>query len=66
MDDAFRERVGFWNDPNLRRSEVGLTCERCPLPQEACAVRAAPPSILERDQTRERRVQALDTLLHPL
>jgi len=63
MDDAFRERVGFWNDPNLRRNEVGLTCERCPLSAEACEVRAAPPSILERDLTRERRVQALQTLL---
>jgi XRE family transcriptional regulator, fatty acid utilization regulator len=62
MDDTFRKRVRFWDDPAVRRRKVGLTCERCPLPAEECSVRVAPPLILQADRLRERRVAALEAL----
>ncbi len=45
MDEGFRERVRFWDDPRVARWDVGLTCERCPLDEEECGLRVAPPSI---------------------
>jgi XRE family transcriptional regulator, fatty acid utilization regulator len=62
MDDAFKEKVRFWNDPGVRRRQVGMTCERCPLLPEECSVRAAPPVILEAERRRTRRVAALEAL----
>lgn len=62
MDDAFRERVKFWDDPGILRRQVGLTCERCPLTLEECGARAAPPTLLQAERARGRRVEALDLL----
>ena len=62
MDDAFRERVKFWDDPGILRRQVGLTCERCPMTSEECGVRAAPPTILQAEKLRRRRMAALDLL----
>ena len=62
MDDAFRERVKFWDDPGIRRRQVGLTCERCPMTSEECGVRAAAPTILQAERLRERRLAALELL----
>lgn len=47
LDDAFRDAVRFWNDPNIPVEEVGITCERCPLPIDRCSERIVPASILE-------------------
>ena len=59
IDDAFKEVVKFWDDPALRRSEVGLTCERCPLPLESCDLRRIGPVFQERALRQERQLEAL-------
>ncbi|HVS63671.1 MAG TPA: helix-turn-helix domain-containing protein [Thermoanaerobaculia bacterium] len=52
IDDAFRRRVRFADDPAVPREEVGFTCERCPLSPQECVERVAPPVLLDkrRDQ----------------
>ncbi len=62
LDDAFKETVRFWDDPAVGRWTVGLTCERCPLTAEECAVRAAPPVILDGEARVERQQEALRRL----
>lgn len=63
MNDAFRKRVRFWDDPGIARVDVNLTCERCPLSAEACHDRVAPPTIYERDRRRDRQDRALAELM---
>ena len=62
VDDALRRVVRFLDNRALRRLEVDLTCERCPLSAAACTVRAAPPRILEHQRELERREAALGEL----
>jgi len=62
MDDTFRERVRFWDDPSVRSQKVGLTCERCPLTFEECEARRARPLILEREQREQREREVLEQL----
>ena len=57
---ATKRTVQFWDDPALRRVDVGLTCERCPLAD--CRVRAAPPAVLRQKDALARRQAALDAL----
>lgn len=53
-------RIRFWDDPALPLLNVGLTCERCPIPD--CRVRAAPPAVLRAREARDQRQAALDAL----
>jgi transcriptional regulator with XRE-family HTH domain/Zn-dependent peptidase ImmA (M78 family) len=62
VDEAFRRRVRFWDDPEIPSQEVNLTCERCSLSDRECAERAAPPRIRRRELDRESRLEALDRL----
>ncbi len=62
VDDRLRGLVRFLDDPALARLEVDLTCERCPLPPEACAERSAPPTVLERQRKLARREAAIADL----
>lgn len=62
MNDTFKENVRFWNDPSIPRSDVNLTCERCPLTAEQCTDRVAPPSIYESEREQARKEDALDRL----
>lgn len=55
VDRAFKRAVRFWDDPAVPLVEVGLTCERCPIAD--CAVRAAPPTVLE-EKTRQAEQEA--------
>ncbi|NBC16783.1 MAG: XRE family transcriptional regulator, partial [Bacteroidetes bacterium] len=64
MDEAFKERVCFWDDPAIPRVEVNLTCERCPLAPSACHDRVAPPVIYQKQQEQSRKEEALATLLN--
>ena len=59
LDDTFRERVRFWNDPAVPRVEVNLTCERCRLSPEECRERAAPPVLHEKQEQQKRKEEAL-------
>jgi hypothetical protein len=61
LDDAFRRRARFWDDPSVPRVEVNLTCERCRLPE--CAERAAEPAIHRQRELVARRERALATLV---
>ncbi len=66
LDDTFRERVRFWNDPAVPRVEVNLTCERCRLSPEECRERAAPPVLHEKQERQNRKEEALRRLLKTL
>ena len=61
LDPRLRRRLRFFQDSSIPRRDVHLTCERCPLPD--CAERAAPPVLVEQQEVRERRAQALGQLL---
>ncbi len=62
MDDAFKRRVGFWDDAGIESWEVGLTCERCPIPEGECEVRQAPPTLLDHHREQKRKLEALQRL----
>ncbi|MDA0874753.1 MAG: helix-turn-helix domain-containing protein [Bacteroidetes bacterium] len=65
LDDAFKQAVRFWNDPNIPVEDVGVTCERCPLPLDRCSERIVSASILDRKnriQEREAALEALETV----
>ncbi len=63
LDDDFRRRVAFWDDPAIPRRDVNLTCERCRLTQAQCAERAAPPRLVRRQERQTRKKAALADLL---
>ena len=65
INDAFRRTVRFWDDPGIPRINVNLTCERCPLPPEACAERVAPPTLYRAQQQQACQEAALADLLAP-
>ncbi|MEZ4643215.1 MAG: XRE family transcriptional regulator [Chloroflexota bacterium] len=50
-------KIRFLNDPAIAHVTINETCERCPLLD--CEVRAAPPTVLEAEQAKERRQLAL-------
>jgi XRE family transcriptional regulator, fatty acid utilization regulator len=60
LDERFKARVRFWDDPQVPRVDVNLTCERCPLPPAECSERAAPPRVWQRmaDQARKEKAVA--------
>ena len=64
MDAGFRRRVRFWDDPEIPRVEVNLTCERCRLSD--CAERVAEPVLHLRQHDREARRQAVAGLVGSL
>jgi hypothetical protein len=63
LNDAFRKRVRFWNDPGVPQMDVNLTCERCGLEPEECRDRAAPPTLFRGEELRKRQSEALAELL---
>ena len=63
VDDAFRERVRFWDDPAVPRADVNLTCERCRLTPTECRERAAPPDLHEKQVRQKRKEDALRQFL---
>ena len=63
VDDSFRERVRFWDDPEVSRLDVNLTCERCRLTRAECRDRAAPPALYERQQQQHKKEDAVRRLL---
>lgn len=63
MDDSFRERVRFWDDPAVSRLDVNLTCERCRLAPRQCRDRAAPPVLHEGRLRQKKKEDAVRRLL---
>lgn len=64
LDDAFRSAVRFWNAPGVAVEDVGITCERCPLPTYRCSERVVPASILDDDQRTADMELAVNRLMH--
>lgn len=50
LNDTFREKVQFWNDPGIAQVDVNETCERCGLTQEECQDRVAPNDLFGENQ----------------
>ena len=48
ITDQLRSVFAFLDDPAISRTDVGETCERCPIPD--CSVRAAAPVVLARNK----------------
>jgi transcriptional regulator with XRE-family HTH domain len=57
LDEHAKQIIRCWNDPEIPRTTVHVTCERCPI--EDCRERAAEP---EQYRKKEARRQMLDTL----
>ncbi len=62
VDADLRATIRFLDDPNIPRDIIHETCERCPLTPEQCAVRAAPPALLEARREQMARKLALSQL----
>lgn len=60
LRDSARSGIGFRSDPKVPRILAGITCERCSITD--CAVRAAPPSLRDREATLERHARAVSRL----
>ncbi|MCB9005381.1 MAG: hypothetical protein H6664_13480, partial [Ardenticatenaceae bacterium] len=54
------QRVRFLNDPAIPHLIINETCERCPIMD--CEVRAAPPIVLQAEQEKALRQEALQTV----
>lgn len=64
LDDAFKEAVKFWNAPGIPVEEVGITCERCPLPTNRCSERIVPASMLEEENDTRSMESAVQDLVN--
>mgnify|MGYP007079461128 CR=1 FL=1 len=54
--------IRFTDDPAIPQTVIHDACERCPLTAEQCNLRAAPPTLYEREQKRLERQVALRSL----
>lgn len=61
MTNAFKERVAFSKDPNIKEVVVNVTCEQCSL--KNCGDRAAEPVIVEKELKNKALTDAIDNLL---
>jgi hypothetical protein len=66
IDHDLRQTIRFVEDPNLPVIIINETCERCPLSEDQCVVRAAPPVILEEEKGRVERKTTLNQLMAQL
>ena len=62
VDAELRHTIRFLDDPAIPHDIINETCQRCPLTPEQCAVRAAPPAILEARREQTARKLALSQL----
>lgn len=63
IDDAFKTKNAFWNDPEVPVVRVNETCERCPLTAKECNQRVAPPSILNKQRLIKEKSQSLKSFI---
>lgn len=63
MNDAFKETVKFWNDPNIEKIMVNETCERCGLRDDVCRDRVAPPTLYMKNERQRIREASLQKIL---
>ncbi len=60
MTNEVRQLFKFLDDPDLKVKEVNTTCERCSMPN--CGARAIPPIVIEKEEERQRVLDALEDL----
>ncbi|WP_375443619.1 helix-turn-helix domain-containing protein [uncultured Fibrella sp.] len=60
ITDQLRSVFAFLDDPAIPRTDVGETCERCPIPD--CSVRAAAPVVLARNAQVGQVLEAIEGL----
>jgi len=61
INDQFKAKAAFWEDPDVPNSEVNETCERCPM--EDCESRVSKPTIYQALQKQKSREQTLSTFM---
>lgn len=66
MADDFGKTIHFANDTAIPMTIINETCERCPLSNDQCSMRAVPPVRLEESLARSGRKEALHQLLASL
>lgn len=62
LDADLNHTIHFLKDPTISRVIIKETCERCPLPIDQCALRAAEPSILKSNEQNRARKLAIEQL----
>lgn len=60
LDAHAKQTIRFWDDPAIPQIIVNVTCERCNL--LSCAVRAAPPTVIQKREERHRMQALLEKL----
>ena len=60
------QTIKFIEDPAIPVTVINETCERCPLSNEQCKVRASAPTILQTEQAKTERNSALSQLIAEL
>ncbi len=60
INDEFKNKVSFWNDPAIPKVDVNETCERCELTDAQCSDRVAPPEFFLKQESQVQREQALE------
>ena len=61
LDDNARNTIQFINDPNIKRRDVNITCERCPL--DDCKERIKAPLIIEKLAVRQKLEKTIKEFL---
>jgi len=64
VNDAFKQKVKFWQDSSIPIRQVGVACERCSA--KDCVDRAAPPIALENESKATRMQNALEQLIEKM
>jgi len=63
VDEEFKHKNAFWNDPKVPVVRVNETCERCPLSEAQCSQRVAPPSILDKQLNIKEKSESLKAFI---
>ncbi len=63
IDSALENNIKFLHDPHIHHAIISETCERCPLTEEQCHLRAAPPTLHLQQEQKKARQQALKQLV---
>jgi len=66
INDKFKKKVKFWDDPAIKNTFINETCERCGLSKEECSERVAPPIIYEQIRNQKLREDSLNKLIKKL
>lgn len=61
MTNTFKEKVSFWEDPDIPQRIVNITCETCSL--ENCSDRAAEAKMIQKEINSKRITDTIDRLL---